>query len=310
VKGTALTQDQVNLLARFTPMISLCFDTDGAGQEAFKRSLPLLEKKGITASVVVLTKGKDADEEIQKDPVAFRKAVKHATPAYDFLLSQTITKFDAKTAEGKQAIAKTLLPLFADIENEIVKEHYLHELSSAIDASVEVLNKEIDKLRKKEVITSHAATTQVSRPRGELLEEYFTALFVQSDNPKMLFEKTKEFFGSYAWHTLVYEKILIRLQEFVAQKNYDNKQFVAGLPQELLSAFDSCFLLPLPKLDMETLISEAEKISSQLLTTYIKEQITKIGEAIQEKEKKQETDGIAALEEKLSRFTKLLAKKD
>ncbi|MGH7245370.1 MAG: DNA primase, partial [Candidatus Levyibacteriota bacterium] len=41
VKGTALTQDQVSLLARFTPMISLCFDTDSAGQEAFKRSLPL-----------------------------------------------------------------------------------------------------------------------------------------------------------------------------------------------------------------------------------------------------------------------------
>ncbi|MGH9856735.1 MAG: DNA primase, partial [Acidobacteriota bacterium] len=51
VKGTALTESQVNLLARFAQKITFCFDGDKAGQEAIKRSLAIVEKKGITPTV-------------------------------------------------------------------------------------------------------------------------------------------------------------------------------------------------------------------------------------------------------------------
>lgn len=46
VKGTALTERQVALLGRFAQKITMCFDGDKAGEEAIKRSLPIIEKKG------------------------------------------------------------------------------------------------------------------------------------------------------------------------------------------------------------------------------------------------------------------------
>lgn len=46
VKGTALTESQVSLLSRFTQKLTFCFDGDKAGQEAIKRSLVVVEKKG------------------------------------------------------------------------------------------------------------------------------------------------------------------------------------------------------------------------------------------------------------------------
>jgi len=76
IKGTALTENQVNLLARFTPKVTLCLDQDNAGFEATRRSLEVIEKKGLTTAIIVATEGKDPDEAIKKNPAAFKKRLK------------------------------------------------------------------------------------------------------------------------------------------------------------------------------------------------------------------------------------------
>ncbi|GIW61202.1 MAG: hypothetical protein KatS3mg089_0054 [Patescibacteria group bacterium] len=68
VKGTALTQQQINLIGRYAQKISICFDKDAAGQEAIRRSLPLIESKGLRVTVVVIQDGKDPDEAVRKNP--------------------------------------------------------------------------------------------------------------------------------------------------------------------------------------------------------------------------------------------------
>ncbi|MEX2012831.1 MAG: DNA primase, partial [Candidatus Levyibacteriota bacterium] len=54
IKGTALTEKQAVLIGRFSPKVTLCLDMDSAGFEATKRSLPILEKAGLTTTVIVL----------------------------------------------------------------------------------------------------------------------------------------------------------------------------------------------------------------------------------------------------------------
>ena len=66
---------------------------DAAGQEALKRSLPLLEKKNLTTTVIVLPNGKDADESIHNDPSAFKKAVHEDVGVYDYLLEKAMDFF-------------------------------------------------------------------------------------------------------------------------------------------------------------------------------------------------------------------------
>lgn len=59
--GTALTTEQVKLISRFTPNITLLFDGDKAGVKAALKGVDLVLKEGLNVRVVVLPEGEDPD---------------------------------------------------------------------------------------------------------------------------------------------------------------------------------------------------------------------------------------------------------
>ena len=60
--GTALTQDQVRLLTRYTYRTLLCYDSDAAGEAATMRGLDILDAQGCQVGVIRVPQGKDPDE--------------------------------------------------------------------------------------------------------------------------------------------------------------------------------------------------------------------------------------------------------
>ena len=312
VKGTALTEEQVSLLARFTQHVAVCFDMDKPGQDALKRSIPLLEKKGLTTTVITLPNGKDPDESIQQDPIVFKKAVKNGTNVYEFLLSQALASYDTKTVEGKRLITTELLPTFALIENEIVKEHFLHELGNALGTSQDALQKELTKQKKQDIIKKDLILPKVQRSKEDVREEYLCALLIQSDNPAPLLAQAAPFLTSYVWHIPSLGKILSYMQSYIANHAvFDQKACIAGLPKELESTFDSCFLLPLPDfVTPEAYQQEVRKVAKDLQEVYAKAQIKSIGDAIKQQEKSGTLEELKSLQEQLTHFVNILAKKE
>ncbi|KUO59745.1 hypothetical protein APF79_08455 [bacterium BRH_c32] len=65
--GTSLTEEQVQLLSRFTKNIVVLFDSDEAGQKAALRSIEILIKSDFEVKVALLPKGEDPDSYIQKN---------------------------------------------------------------------------------------------------------------------------------------------------------------------------------------------------------------------------------------------------
>ncbi|MCK9280715.1 MAG: DNA primase [Melioribacteraceae bacterium] len=65
--GTSLTEEQVQLLSRFTKNIIVLFDSDEAGQKAALRSIEILIKSDFDVKVALLPKGEDPDSYIQKN---------------------------------------------------------------------------------------------------------------------------------------------------------------------------------------------------------------------------------------------------
>ena len=61
VSGTALTEEQVQLLSRYTKNVILLFDADTAGIKASMRSIELLLKKDFEIKIVSLPQGEDPD---------------------------------------------------------------------------------------------------------------------------------------------------------------------------------------------------------------------------------------------------------
>ncbi|HYM65031.1 MAG TPA: DNA primase [Candidatus Sulfotelmatobacter sp.] len=306
IKGTALTENQVNLLSRFTPKVILCLDQDSAGFEATKRSLEAIEKKGLTASIIVLKDAKDPDEAIKKDPVLFKKSVKEHIGVYDFLIDKILSENNKDSADGKKVITDTILPLLSNISNEIIKEHYLKKLSKEIDVSLDTLLKEVEKLKNKNLEDKIIIPSKDKRTRRELLEEYLLSLIIQSENLKKLLDETSKILKDYQFQTTSLDKILQGLYALSEKsEKVDIKNFSKNLSKELTSSFDICYLFPLPKFSSDLKYEEeVKKVSKELLGIQIREKIKLVSDEIKEKEYKKDEKSLDNLKKE---FTKLLS---
>jgi DNA primase len=257
IKGTALTENQVNLLARFTP-----------------------------------------------------KAIKESIGVYDYLTEKFVAKTNKDTAEGKKEITDNLLPLFVNIANEVVKEHYLKKLSSILDISLESLLKEVEKLQKKDLEDRIIIPTRDKRTRRETLEEYLLALIIQDEDPKKAIEDNKKALTEYKFETLSLQKILENLiAAFAKKEKLDLKVFSESLSKELIQAFDTCYLFPLPKFsDEEKHTEEIKKVSKELFTLFLKAKINTLSLRIKTKEQAKAAEDVENLEKELTQLVSLLPK--
>lgn len=310
VKGTALTQEQVNLLARFAAKITFCFDGDSAGQEAIKRSLPLVEKKGINPTVIVIPTGKDPDEALQKDSGNFKKATRSDESAYDYLLTKLAKEQDPSLAESKRQISETMLPLISSINNEIIKEHYLKKTAQLLNTSYESVSKEIQRYTNKQsqVVNPDPAQIKNKVSKEEALEEYLLSLIVQSENPKILLNKALDILKDILSKDRARQKVLYHLLEHLSvNETLNGHQFVSSLPSELVTSFDNSLLFPLPVFtNFEQQAQELEKVTYSLRALYLQNKLKYLSKEINSKEKNSSQTEIIALKQKYSHLAALL----
>jgi DNA primase len=65
--GTALTQQQVAVMARYVPEVVMNYDPDAAGQNAMRRSIDLLLAKGLRVRILKLAGGLDPDDYVRQE---------------------------------------------------------------------------------------------------------------------------------------------------------------------------------------------------------------------------------------------------
>lgn len=285
LKGTALTESQAILLSRFAPKVSLCLDQDFAGIEAMKRSIPVLEKRGLMITVIVPS-GKDPDEAIKKDPGAFKRAIKNDIEIYEFLISKLISENDIGLASGKKAVTDEILPLVSVIQNEIVKEHYLKKLSQEVNTSYESLIRQLDKKKEEKEVAFQKIQ---KHSRREMLEEYLLALIIQSSNSKESFIKSNDILSDYKFEIVSIEKIFLEFSNLINTNKFDIKSLSANLTRELLPIFNKCFLVPLPKFENVTKYeNEIIRVAKDLRILYLKNRIVEISNNLKEKDRNDE----------------------
>lgn len=275
IKGTALTLDQAKLLTRFTNNVVLCLDEDKAGIEAMKRSIPILEKTGLNVTIAQNLSGKDPDEALRTDSLAFKKAIKSDISLYDALITWTLQKNDPQTLNGKKNISEEILPILTGINNEIIKNHYFKKLSAILDISLEVLERESQRLLKKEIVGKEEVliSDNLKKTRQSILEEYLTAIIIQNENPKKAIDFINKLSLEFDWEKPALKKIILFIKNGENSSNFSKSDLFQKIPQELKSAFDVCFLLPIPEMSQEKMIAEIKKASLDLAIIYIKNKI-------------------------------------
>lgn len=134
--GTALTENQLELLWRMSPEPVLCFDGDKAGLKAAWRAadlaLPSIQP-GRTARFALLPEGKDPDDLVRGEGRdAFAMVLSEARPLVDLLWSRETSGRSFETPERRAELEKTLRELTGRIRDESLRYHYAQEMRERV----------------------------------------------------------------------------------------------------------------------------------------------------------------------------------
>lgn len=293
IKGSALTENQVKLLKRFTENLVLALDTDVAGDTAARRGIEIADKEGLNIRVVELEKYKDPDEAAQKDPKFYKEKIKKAIPFYDYLIDSAFKRFIGDTPESKKKIGEEMIPVLAKIENEIVKNHYVRKLAEKLDVGEEAILTQIKKfLMTETVFKPLSGPVRTVKNRYELLEEYLLALCFQSGKVEILLEEPVSNLFRIPGHS----RIISLLKKYLLEKKkFKSSEFSSTLPLELAELFNNFYLLNTgERIDQDSWVnSEISKTITELKILKIKENLSAISGEIRklEKEGKMESQG-------------------
>ena len=285
--GTALTQDQIRLIHRLTPNITVLYDGDAAGLRASIRGVDLILEQGMNVKVCTFPEGDDPDSFARK--TAYEDLVLYLeNNATDFirfkasLLMQEAQNNPIKKAETIRDMVESI----SKIPDLIKREVYVRECATIMDISEQVLFSTLAQILKKDFYEGQkverkqkAAMQVVQTPeeaqkrtvnRLEVLEYDLIKNLLLYGNRECIFTDTilvEEEDGTLkeqqVQQTLkVYEKIFLELQEDeIELANPDFKQIYELLMGKLSEN---------PNYDVNRIANElpielSEKVSGMLL---------------------------------------------
>jgi DNA primase len=142
--GTALTENQCQLLKRYTENVVLAYDADAAGQKAALRGIELLHRAGIKAKVLHISDGKDPDEFIKKHgKQAFMKLVDEALPYAEYRISVIRNRHDLSSSEGIIDFLKDVKPVLTSL-SPVETDVYIKKLAAETEISESAIRREIN----------------------------------------------------------------------------------------------------------------------------------------------------------------------
>jgi DNA primase len=146
--GTSLTQEQIRLIKRFTPNITILYDGDAAGIKASIRGIDLVLEEGLNVKIVLLPDGEDPDSFSKKvSNEEFMKFLKENET--DFIRFKTkLLLAEANNDPVKKAdLIRDIVKSIAVIPEAITRTVYIKECSTVLEVAEPVIYQEVNKLR-------------------------------------------------------------------------------------------------------------------------------------------------------------------
>ena len=124
--GTSLTGMQAKLLSRYTKDVVITYDSDGAGQTAANRAIPILEEVGIRTRVVNMSPYKDPDEFIKAlGKEAYEERIREATGSFNFEVQVMRSGFDMTNPKDVTAYQKSVAKRILSYPDALERTNYM-----------------------------------------------------------------------------------------------------------------------------------------------------------------------------------------
>ena len=145
--GTALSEEQIRLLHRFTSNITLLYDGDEAGIKASIRSTDMLLAEGMNVKVLILPDGDDPDSFSRKhNATEFQQYINEHEENFIRFKTNLLLK-DTKNDPVKRAtLIGDMARSIGLIPNEIIRYACLKECASILNVDEQIIQNEIKKV--------------------------------------------------------------------------------------------------------------------------------------------------------------------
>ena len=118
--GTALTAQQVGIMARYVPEVVMNYDPDAAGQNAMRRSIDLLLAKGLRVRILKLADGLDPDDFVRKEGgEVYTRLIAGAPYFWQYLMTEAAKKFDLNEPSAKATAVTEVMQHVSKIEDRV-----------------------------------------------------------------------------------------------------------------------------------------------------------------------------------------------
>lgn len=263
--GTALTVEQIRLIKRFTPNITIIYDGDSAGIKASLRGIDLVLEEGMNVKVLLLPDGEDPDSFAKnKGASGFREYIEKNETDFIQFKTRLLLKDAEKDPVTKARLISDVIRSVAVIPDSITRSVYIKECSKLLDVKEEILYTEVrkqkyrqnDEFRKKEMrgqrehaFAPSTSTTQTVPPEIKpaelvieeleflrfLLKHCNTVIFEEEgENPNEVYEvKVSEYMieelenDDLVPENPLFRKIFYDVKENIKNENFDPwKHFV------------------------------------------------------------------------------------
>lgn len=145
--GTALSEEQVQLIKRFTRRITILFDGDIAGIRASLRGIDMVLAHGMHVNIVLLPEGEDPDSYAQKVGGAnFQNYLKEQSQDFITFKAKLLMQLAAEDPIRKAGAIQDIVQSIAIIPDAIQRAVLTQQCSKLLHIDVEILHDEQHKL--------------------------------------------------------------------------------------------------------------------------------------------------------------------
>jgi DNA primase len=303
--GTAMTENHLRELKRFTGDIRLCFDADRAGVAATERIIPIAQKVEVNLKVVRIQGAKDPDELLQKDTTAWQKAIDRAIYAPDWLIEQYQKELDLNSAQGKRAFTDVLLTTVRRLRDPIEQEHYLKKIAELTQTSLNAVQAKLSNStaapeQRIKKIKAQSKLQDRSTIEYQKLQDHFLAMAMMQPKLRGLLKDCHPEYFTDGPPRIVF-KFLLKHPDFkgntkLAEQLHEVGDYVKIITLQFEEVYSG--------LPLEDLLEQAEKLKHRLIDRYVKTQNQKIVQAIDTAETEEQKQELMAKADKLNQLIK------
>ena len=124
--GTSLTERQARKIKSYTDEAIITYDSDGAGQKAALRAIPILKNAGLTVRVLDMKPYKDPDEFILNlGAEEYRKRIESSVNGFDFEAAVLEASHDMEDPDSKTKFDHKIAETIAGIDDPFARHNHI-----------------------------------------------------------------------------------------------------------------------------------------------------------------------------------------